>query len=351
MKLACCISILMFSVSPSWASQLKDIEYYLYKSNLKLAFGTSEPIHAPHFDFQDRIFAQALKKGVSGLRPASVVIIPMLGYRIESQDTLIADILLHPAMEVERNTIIAQFDLLERIAQAQEMNIEDLGTEQILQLINHFMILAPDQDFQFLDFSNAEELRGKVTKRNSLLRYHSYFVQYLFGRRLMTFERTEGENWAYLLPGILSFEPIVDSPKVKHELDAWLRELRSAPSEYDLMTDPAFERKLSVEARAMLTLATDAFLEVNRRESAKVIQRFRANQDITSAYEGMRRAAANAYHHSEVAESPSKFRSPESREPKSDPNLRPLRQMKELSQTRVYRFCENLLSKLKRSLN
>lgn len=337
MKLALAISILVFSMASTkaWATESKarEIGYYLYESTLKVAFGKSEPIHGPHFDLQERIFAQALKKGVSGPRPPSVRVISDFGYRVESQEVLIADILMHPLMEDERNKIVSQFNLLERIAQIQGTPIEDLGLEQVLQLIDSFMALEPDKEFQFKDFSNAEELKGRVTKRNSLLRYHSYFVQYLFGRRLMTFERTEGENWNYLLPGIMSFQPIIESPKVAIELRRWLNELRSAPSEYDLITDPAFERKLSVEARALLNLAMDAFLEVNQRESAKVIQRFQESQSIAKTYDGMRAAAANAYHQIEIAK-------------ETD---RPL-SLDKPGKLGPFRYCKELLGRLKRRL-
>ncbi len=235
------------------------LEQYLYEEPFSRVFGkpNTDTIH----DFQDRLFKQALKKGVYGPRPDPVLMVGN-SFHFADQADIIKDLLLHPKMREEAIAFTQQMAVIERLIKAQGIAPINIQTEQFLQLTDNVFQIGHSKDFEFIDHSEAEELTGRTTKRNSLLRYPAFLLQFLIGRKFMTGQRVDNRDYFETFKSGLFAQPIFHElamDETKQEINQWLDRLNKSANYYDTLSNPDFEGQLSLKSWVAMATAIESF--------------------------------------------------------------------------------------------
>lgn len=290
-KLLFALPFLFVAHSSFASSDPLALERYLYEEPFSRVFGkpNTDAIH----NFQERLFQQAVKKGASGPRPQPIVMVGN-SFRYADQSEQMKDLLLNPKMRHEAKAFSEQMALIEALISAQGLNPIHIQTEQFLQLIDHFFQLETAKDFEFTNYSNAEELTGRTTKRNSLLRYPAFLLQYLIGRNFTTGHRVDNRDYYEKFKTGLLSQPIFQEANMEgtiREITQWLDTLNNSASYYDTLSDPHFESQLSLKAWVAMASAIESFRVRNHSDSAKLLQSFFSGPEgrlIASVYKDMK---------------------------------------------------------------
>jgi hypothetical protein len=349
------LAVMVISAPVCW-SEPHDIAFFINHTSINRIF--KRPGSRSQFNLLYRLWDRCLESEVLDLTLAP-------NYASDDLDWIWTS-LAHPALEAERKSVLAQFQLIEKLAKAQNLDVENLSWEQVYQLADNFLVLK-ESGIEFVEPGPMPELAGVITKRNSLLAYDSSFVGYMFGRKVGNNSRTERpDTFAPLSKAILS--AAANQPEIRKELTEWLDELRSGVKKrptsdwhtgwidtkltshfYEQLTNVEFATRLSPEAKKVLAKGTKVFRDEEVRKTTAYLKEWKSRPSAArDLYRDLREENMAAAHVQDLKDSgfvvvPASVETEASEPPTDEPAVEV-----EAKPSRFKQGCNSILSFLRR---